>query len=40
MDGITDNFNAGVDARDVEPSAVEGVRSRLLDAADIWPYID
>jgi hypothetical protein len=32
--------NTGVNARNFEPSAVVGVKVRLLDGADTWKYIE
>ena len=31
--------NTGVNARNFEPSAVEGIKVRLLDGANTWKYI-
>ena len=30
----------GVNARNLDPAALEGVRIRLLDGADTWKYLD
>jgi len=30
----------GVNMRNFEPSALDGVRIRLLDGADTWKYLD
>ena len=37
---VNANANTGVNARNFEPSVIEGVKIRLLDGADTWKYID